>query len=185
MMKEMLSKGFGQSPELAVMGFAIIPALLLSGCGTSGGAHHIYHPEVFVPDGQEHAFSLFAEGVQIYFWTGTNWSFRAPEAELYDGDRQHVGKHYKGTNGPTWEATDGSRVVASVVTNANAYNAHSIPHLLLKAVSSSDEGTISRVTYIQRVDTLGGMAPAEPGKTVEQEARVKYSAEYAFYRKTP
>jgi hypothetical protein len=38
------------------------------------------------------------------------------------------------------------------------------------------------VTFIQRVNTIGGTAPAEAGLFVGDEARVPYTAEYYFYR---
>lgn len=157
--------------------------ILLSGCSTPDDGHHHYHPEVSIPDGHVQAFRLFAEGVQIYTWTGTNWSLPAPEAELYDLNHNHAGKHYKGSGGPTWEGTDGSKVVGRVEMKADAYKSNSIPHLRLIAVSSSKTGAFSHITYIQRVDTLGGIAPAAPGKTLGQEERVRYTAEYVFYRK--
>jgi len=126
---------------------------------------------------------VFAEGEQIYSWTGTNWLLKAPAAELYDAQQSRVGKHYKGPDGPVWEAIDGSQVVGRMLTKAEAYASNSIPHLLLQATRSSDRGTFAHITYIQRVDTADGTAPADPGVTVGQEARVKYRAEYVFYRK--
>jgi len=38
------------------------------------------------------------------------------------------------------------------------------------------------VTQIQRVNTVGGNAPANPGSVTGEEARVPYTAEYFFYR---
>jgi len=57
-----------------------------------------------------------------------------------------------------------------------------IPWLLLEAVSSEGPGIFDGVTYIQRVDTVGGKAPADPGDFVGEMARVPYTAEYYFYR---
>jgi hypothetical protein len=39
------------------------------------------------------------------------------------------------------------------------------------------------VSYIQRVNTTGGLAPVEPGEEPGEEARVPYTADYYFYRK--
>src|SRR5262249_41001413 len=36
-----------------------------------------------VPAGNKVAFHAYAEGVQIYRWNGTSWTFVAPEAVLY------------------------------------------------------------------------------------------------------
>ena len=40
------------------------------------------------------------------------------------------------------------------------------------------------VTFIQRVNTIGGTAPVEAGGFVGDEARVPYTTEYYFYRAT-
>jgi len=178
--------GGGLRPGFRSALFAMISvtALCLVGCRTiQHEAHHHSHPEVSVPDGHVHAFRVNAKGVQIYEWSGTNWVFVAPEARLFKEDQSVMGKHYKGTDGPAWEATDGSKVVGQVVTKADAYNSNSIPHLLLKAVSTSKSGTFANITYIQRVDTEGGLAPIKPGTKVGETARVTYCAVYAFYRK--
>ena len=57
-----------------------------------------------------------------------------------------------------------------------------IPWLLLGAVSNAGEGIFAPVTYVQRVNTVGGTAPAAPGATAGDVARVPYTAEYVFYR---
>ena len=106
---------------------------------------------------------------------------RAPEAVLFDADRDIVGIHYAG---PTWESESGSKVVGARVASAPSVSANSIPQLLLKAVSAEGPGIFARTTYIQRVNTRGGTAPAAPGDTIGQEARVAYTAEYFFYRES-
>jgi hypothetical protein len=130
------------------------------------------------PAGNVVAFHAYAEGVQIYRWNGTSWGFVAPEAVLYTGGEGIVGIHYAG---PTWESASGSYVVASVLDRATP-DVNSIPWLLLKAVDSDGPGIFHRVTYIQRVNTVGGIAPASPGDYVGEEVRVPYSADYYFYR---
>ena len=67
--------------------------------------------------------------------------------------------------------------VAGVTVDATA-----IPWLLLRAVSADGPGIFARTTYIQRVNTVGGLAPSTPGTAVGQEADVPYTAEYFFYR---
>jgi len=125
---------------------------------------------------------VYAAGVQIYQWSGTNWVFIAPDAMLF-ADPCHygqVGTHYAG---PTWEANDGSKVVGARLKGC-APDRGAIPWLLLGATPLSDYGRFARLTYIQRVNTVGGTAPAEPGAFVGDEARVPYTAEYYFYRAT-
>ena len=127
------------------------------------------------------AFSvLYAEGVQIYRWNGTSWTFVAPDAVLFPNENAEgaVGIHYAG---PTWESLSGSKVVASVVDRCTP-DPTAIPWLKLKAVYTEGPGMFERVTFIQRVNTVGGIAPAEPGTVVGQIARVPYTTDYVFYR---
>ena len=85
------------------------------------------------------------------------WVLDRPQAELIDEKGAVIGKHYKG---PVWEAADGSKVGGQVQQRANAPNGNAVPWLLLKATSHEGMGTFAPVTYIQRVDTEGGLAPA-------------------------
>lgn len=133
-----------------------------------------------VPPGNSLAFHVYAEGVQVYQWDGASWRFVAPEAFLYADSREHrvVGIHYAG---PTWESRSGSRVVGAVLERATP-DPDSIPWLLLRTVSSVGPGIFHRVTYIQRLATVGGKAPSFPGAFPGAVARVPYTAEYFFYR---
>lgn len=126
------------------------------------------------------AFHVYAEGVQIYQWNGTSWIFVAPDAALFADAGGHgtVGIHYAG---PTWESVSGSKVVATVIDRCTADPA-AIPWLLLGAVSSEGPGIFHRVTFIQRLNTVGGNAPSAPGNSTGEVARVPYTAEYIFYR---
>ena len=58
-----------------------------------------------------------------------------------------------------------------------------IPWLLLKAKTNEGTGKFARVTYIQRVNTDGGLAPGCgcDQAHVKTEVRVPYSANYYFY----
>jgi hypothetical protein len=53
---------------------------------------------------------------------------------------------------------------------------------LLGAVLNEGPGILERVTFIQRVNTVGGNAPADPGDFPGEVARLPYTAEYFFYR---
>ena len=134
--------------------------------------------ELNVDAGHKVAFHAYAEGVQIYRWNGATWDFVAPEAILFTEGAGIVGIHY---GGPTWESASGSKVVGAVLERCPQPG--TIPWLKLKAVSSGGPGIFSGVTFIQRVNTVGGTAPAAPGAFVGAEARVPYAADYFFYRK--
>ena len=126
-------------------------------------------------------FHAYAVGVQIYVWNGSSWLFQSPEAVLFADAGAHgeIGIHYAG---PTWESESGSKVVGTAIANAPSPNADSIPLLLIRAVSTEGPGIFARTTYIQRVNTVGGRAPADAGTSTGQVARVPYTAEYYFYR---
>ena len=133
-----------------------------------------------VEAGNKVAYHVYAEGVQIYEWTGS-WTFVAPEALLFAdaGFKGGVGVHYAG---PTWESRSGSKVVGVVLERCTP-DADSIPWLLLRAASSNKPGIFHRVTFIQRVNTVGGTAPTDPGDVIGERVEVPYTAEYYFYRK--
>jgi len=133
-----------------------------------------------VPEQNQLALHAFASGVQIYKWSGASWIFVAPQATLFADAENHgaIGTHYAG---PTWESTGGSKVVAAVMKRCPA-DASSIPWLLLQAVSTNGPGIFGPVTFVQRLNTVGGNAPASPGTTVGEIASVPYTAEYYFYR---
>ena len=133
-----------------------------------------------VPAGNTVTFHAYAVGVQIYRWNGAKWAFVAPEAVLF-ADAGHdsvVGIHFAG---PTWESVSGSKAVGVVLERCTP-DPTAIPWLLLGGVSIGRPGIFDQVTYVQRLNTVGGNAPANPGATSGEEARVPYTAEYVFYR---
>jgi len=122
---------------------------------------------------------ISAKGVQIYECRDQKWVFVAPEADLFDSRGNLVGRHYAG---PTWEATgDGSKVLGSVKTRAEAPEGGAIPWLLLSTKSVGGNGYFSDVTSIQRVATHGGVAPGSGCPHDGLVARVAYSADYYFF----
>ena len=143
-----------------------------------------------VPADQSLALTLTAKGVQIYECrpspTGPaqfEWVFKAPEADLFDAQGHKVGRHFAG---PTWELTDGGKVVGKVEAKADAPDGRGVPWLLLEATEAS--GTVmGKVRSIQRVNTAGGNAPAarpDPAQAGKQ-LRVDYTATYRFYVARP
>ena len=148
-------------------------------------------PEVLrAPADQVLAFELQAKGVQIYECRAAKddphrfeWAFKAPQADLFDGTGKQVGTHY---GGPTWEGGDGSKVLGTVLAKAESPASGAIPWLLLAARSNSGAGVFSQVKSVQRLDTVGGAAPAVASAAqVGQELRVPYTASYAFYVSRP
>jgi hypothetical protein len=154
-------------------------------CGGSVGDHA--GGNLKVPDGQRVLLEGFGKGVQIYDCTAQAgdpakfvWTFKAPEANLTNEHGEKIAKHYAG---PTWEANDGSKVVGEVQQKADAPQPGAVPWLLLKAKVNEGIGMFAKVTYIQRVDTESGVAPAAgcDQAHVNTEARMDYKANYYFY----
>ena len=107
------------------------------------------------------------------------WAFVGPVATLYGGDKKMVGKYYAG---PTWEAADGSKVTGKQVAIAPAAPG-SIPLQLVKAEPAMGSGAMTGVSYIQRLNTKGGVAPAMACDAMGKGKRqvVAYEADYVFY----
>ena len=165
-----------------------VTVLVASGCA-SGPAPA--PPDVPVPLRAPAGLSVFLEalatGVQIYECASKSdspstfeWVFRAPEAALADRSGRSIGKHYAG---PTWESLDGSTVVGELKARDPGPNPSAIPWLLLAGKSSTGTGVFSQTKSIQRVQTVGGIAPSEScsSANAKQIARVPYTATYYFY----
>jgi hypothetical protein len=154
--------------------------------GTTAGAEDI-PVNLAPPAGSALVFELGARGAQIYVCeaepddaTSFVWTFKAPDAELFNGRGEVVGTHFAG---PTWQGQDESAVVAAVAERADAPDSGAIPWLLLEAKEHAGSGLFSTVTHIQRLDTVGGIAPTEGCDEAHAgtEAREPYEATYAFY----
>jgi len=137
---------------------------------------------IVVPEGNKLAHHLYARGVQIYKWNGAAWEFDAPRASLFAEENYfgEVGSHYRG---PTWESKSGSKVVGARVPGTGCTpDPSAIAWLLLQSTESGGPGIFRGITYIQRVNTTGGLTPSAPGTTVGELQEVPYTAEYFFYR---
>jgi hypothetical protein len=176
-----------------VNGLALWSAILVAaGCASRPA---IIPPEVpaqlRAPADQSVYLETLATGVQIYECAAKagqpssfEWVFRAPEAALADRSGRSIGKHYAG---PTWESVDGSTVVGEVKSRDPGPDQSAIPWLLLTGKSPAGAGIFSRAKSIQRIRTVGGVAPSEPCSpaNAKQIARVPYTATYIFYRLSP
>ena len=131
------------------------------------------------PLGSTFAYHVYARGVQIYRWDGQAWAPVGPSAELYANAnfKGLVGTHFAG---PRWQSLSGS-TVRGVVIDRCVYDANAIPWLSLAGVPESGPGVFAHTTFIQRVNTVGGKAPAAPG-SLNQVVEIPYTAEYYFYR---
>lgn len=145
-------------------------------------------PEALAPSpGEELAFVLSAQGVQIYTCKPSAkdpysyaWTFVAPEATLSEAG-SIVGRHFAG---PTWASGSDYSSVKGTVRERHDGGAGNIPWLLLTASSTSASGKFAHVTSVQRLATQGGVEPAEPCRELNagKEVRVPYTADYYFYK---
>ena len=163
---------------------AALAAFILVGAVFAQDAGELAEPvipcaEIQVPEGQKLQRRVYAIGVQIYRWNGSSWAFVAPEAGLFADPsfNGQVGTHYAG---PTWEENNGGKVVAARV-NGCSPDSGSIAWLLLEAVDNEGPGVLGRTSYIQRVNTVAGIAPQRAGLYVGEEVRMPYTTEYLFY----
>jgi hypothetical protein len=141
-------------------------------------------PSALYPPGMAPYLQVSASGAQIYTCgiskDGGTWIFKAPEALLFDAQNKQIDTHYAG---PTWEALAGGKIVGSVKASAPG-GAGNIPWLLLDVKSREGAGIFSEAKGILRIDTQGGVAPAQGCDEAHagQEARVPYTATYLFLK---
>lgn len=170
--------------------FAAGLSAFLQGCASisdSAALKPIVVPEnLRVAPNEKIVLILPARGVQTYECRANVsgslvWDFIAPTAELFDQKGQRVGKHYAG---PTWELQDGSKIVGTLKQRADAPVAGAIPWLLISTKSTGGSGQFSSISSLQRVNTVGGVAPrtgcdaSNAGKRVD----VPYTTDYYYFR---
>jgi hypothetical protein len=160
-------------------------------------------PAIAVPTGATLKFKAHGRGSQVYTCTATDtpvdggadagdggadasvttysWVLKAPDAKLYNQDGAQIGTHFAG---PTWMSTvDESDAVGMKTKSSPGTTANDVPWLLLQVVSHMGTGVFTDVTYVQRLNTMGGVAPATgcDSTKVGMDTSVTYSAEYYFY----
>ena len=150
-------------------------------------------------------FTAFLEGhgvgTQNYIClpsgNGVKFILFTPQATLFNDLDEQVTTHYFSPNpdegGSTIRATwqhsqDTSTVWAKVspLSRPVIVRPDSVPWLLLETVGVQEGptggDTLTPTTFIQRVNTVGGLIPTEPGEFDGHVARVPYTADYFFYR---
>jgi hypothetical protein len=166
---------------LKVLGYACASLA----AGAAAGAEPPNVPaQLAVPSGQVLLLKALATGVQNYACSegksGFEWTFKGPQAELTDEAGRAIGKHYAG---PTWEASDGSKVVGRLVSSIDSESRDAIPQLLLVSTQNSGSGVFANVKNIQRLHTTGGLPPKERCQPDQLGRLVQspYKASYYFY----
>jgi hypothetical protein len=163
--------------RLLLAGVLIAAATLLI---TQSASANTVPGAIAVPQGNELYLEAHAVGVQIYSCNGTAWSLSGPRADLYDRRGKKLGTHFAG---PTWQTKDGSKVVAARVSGVNV-DPTAVDWLLLSATSTTP-GKLGKTTYIQRVNTTGGLVPPAAdchAGTAGTTKEIPYTADYRFFK---
>jgi hypothetical protein len=154
------------------------------------------------PVGTKAFLDAHAIGTQNYMClpsgATTAWINIGPQATLFNDHGRQVTTHFLSINPadgaarPTWQhSRDTSRVWAMPIASSEdpAFVAPgAIPWLLLQTMGTAEGphggDTLSRTTYIQRINTVGGKAPTTPctPSTIGSRVFVPYEADYVFYR---
>lgn len=146
----------------------------------AGGWSRSVPSPIDVPPGQTLTGDFLGVGVQVYRCTAGAWTFVEPAANLSSWTTRPgnlaTAVHFRG---PSWESTDdGSLVEARAIASSPVPG--SIPQLLLQATTNRGDGVFGRVSYLQRLATQGGLAPAGECKD-GQTTGVRYRAQYRFF----
>lgn len=144
--------------------------------------------ELSVPAGNHVSSRYDAVGYQVYECSAAGaWTLHAPKARL--STRGDIGVHFGGVDanlpaGPYWQSfRDGSRVHGGGAVSSPARDG-AVPLLRLTGLDSTGTGAFADVTYIHRLNTVGGLAPSGTCDPADKSFKnVYYSATYYFYKK--
>jgi hypothetical protein len=174
--------------KLLVTGIAALAAAVpLTGVAAAGPAAPDVPAGIAVEEGNKPFLVGHAVGVQIYRCNGTSWALFAPRANLYGDYGQLIATHFAG---PSWQAKDGSGVVGRRIKDPVTVDRTAIAWLLIEPTSvipGPDGNRLGGTTFIQRIATAGGLAPAASTCTAETagaEVEVPYTADYVFWKQT-
>ena len=162
--------------------------------------------DIQVPPGNRAFLEGHAIGTQNYVCLPANngfaWTFFAPQATLFNDNFKQIITHFLspnpsegGTLRATWQhSQDTSAVWGATVqmsSDPKFVKAGAIPWLLLQVVGAHDGPTYGdkltpmTPSYIHRVNTVGGTAPAAgcaASSDVGKKVFVPYKADYIFYK---
>lgn len=164
-------------------------SVTLVGCGAMM-SREIAAPNVAsvvaVPAGHKVVSVLKGEGLLTYECRANasgapaafGWTPPAPDAVLKGTNGAVVGKYYPG---PTWEHNDGSKVTGKQLAVSPVSTG--IAQQLVQANPATGNGMFNGVTYIQRVNTVGGLPVGNCTEAnLGAKQAVKYEADYYFYK---
>ena len=156
-------------------------------------------------DGPDHAFLLgHATGFQNYECQPVDslgrvdWVLFTPQATLFDDQNEQIIGHFNSPNPDeaartvraTWQDSADTSMVWAAAVKVVTVDPNSIPWVKLVRVGSrvgpTGGKTLSDTTFVQRVNTHGGLAPStgcDQLPDVGTRAFMPYTADYFFYKK--
>ena len=182
--------------KIALVVFSIVPLQL-----ASASAQRV-PDNLQVPAGNHAFLDGHAAGTQNYMCLPSGslfaWTAIGPQATLFRDNGRQIITHFLSTNPAenlaraTWQhSRDTSRAWAQAIASSadpGFVAAGAIPWLLLQVVGTEEGPTsgdiLAKTTFIQRVNTIGGIAPSTGCGTaadVGKRAFVPYEARYVFY----
>ena len=141
---------------------------------------------VRVPAGHRHALTLRSTGTLNYecrprpgMSGAYGWVLDAPDAALLHWSGLRVGRYYAG---PTAAYRDGSSVTLKLI-GSSPDEAGKLPIQLYQAVRRGGQGELSDVTYVLRLNAIGGEPDTACSvREVGSGAKTGFSADFLFYR---
>src|SRR5262245_30269283 len=156
--------------------FTIAALALMAGAAAAQGVP----PNLFPPPGSTANGAYPGRGVQIYVCTlvgsARQWTWKGPEATLYDAQNNKIAEYYFG---PNWDAVDGSKNVGAIAATAPAPRPGAILWYLANVTEASGVGIFAGNVAVQQINTVGGLLGG-PCPTPGVERRVDYTADYLF-----
>jgi hypothetical protein len=184
-----MSTNVQRGSRVLLAGIALAAAALcLVQVATAGPPPQNVPDSIQVPAGNKVFLIGHGVGVQIYSCTATAtgfaWSFVAPRANLFADNGKLVTTHF---GGPTWQAKDGSQVVGKLDAPPLIVDTSAVPWLRLSAASTTagaGGSELVKTSFIQRLNTVGGVAPLASTCTAANAGAVQevpYTADYYFW----
>jgi Protein of unknown function (DUF3455) len=156
-----------------------------------------------VPAGNQAFLIGHADGTQNYVCSPAKsvgqvaWTLFTPRATLFNDDGGQLITHYFSPNPAeggivraTWEDSQDTSTVWAKANAQAVVNPDAIAWVLLevvgKEVGPTGGATLFGTTFIQRVNTVGGLAPATGCDTptdLGKKAFEPYTADYVFYKR--
>ena len=193
----------GDNRKVRRAAFMLWAMVLILGSATAQLEAQSVPPNLHPPAGHVAFLQSFAVGTQNYMClltdAGPAWTFLGPQATLFNRLGGQIMTHFVSPNPheggaarATWQTSfDTSAVWASAIVSSSDpifVDPNAIPWLLLQVVGRQAGPTaghsLARTTYVQRLNTSGGLAPAtgcSASTDLGSRTFVNYRARYVFY----